>query len=765
MTCWLVFCCFPVVVQADGVSIDRSIDRIDVGINGIYKTGYWTPITVHFGNSDGDSRVVSLEQNKKSGVSLVDFGKEADFEKEKHPDHVLVVETLDSDGALTRFSQSFAKEDQSVTLLFRPGLKNGTVKLGVDGFRPHVLTPQGRPELMIPSEKQAFSSGTRFPLPVDSDRPIYLVLATEQLGLQDALSLMGNRESSRPLIMPIHSFADLPKDAVAYESIDTVVLSTEPKIYEGITAGSPQILALKRWLQHGGNVLFAAGKDSEPLVSGEDAPLAAFLPGTFEQMTTLRLSAPYEIYAAQLHATGSSAMTMTGSEEFPFLEVPFFRDVHGKVEVQEGDLPLVVRRADGLGLLTYFAGDLGVAPFSKWKDRDMLVARLLGAKDKASSQHQRTPQALMQLGYSDFAGQLRSALDQFSQVRAIPFSVIVGLSVFYVFFIGIGDWFVVHKLLKRPSLTWLTFPCWMIFFFVIVAVMTRTFQPNRILMNQAEVIDIDTKSGIMRGTSWMTLYSPDSARYDLKFYPGIGKTSETMESVSSRLAWFGLSGSAIGGMNPKTVTFTQWGEPYYLGNPPDVIREFPMQVTSTRSLVANWESVMTSSPVGELVEQEDIPVGHIINTLDCDLEQCFLVYGRWMIELPPISAGALVEVSTTCKRRELRTVVAGGRTILADDRIGSQMFAGKYNTESRDIPYILRGMMFHRAAGGQMELGLQNGYQQTIDTSRLLLTDSAIFIGVVKQDEFRSLGSRVIGLPFETDRRTTVIRAVFPVTR
>ncbi len=64
----------------------------------------------------------------------------------------------------------------------------------------------------------------------------------------------------------------------------------------------------------------------------------------------------------------------------------------------------------------------------------------------------------MHYGYSDLAGQMRSALDRFTGVRQAPFWLVAGLIVAYILLIGPGDYFFLRKVVRRMEWTWLTFP-------------------------------------------------------------------------------------------------------------------------------------------------------------------------------------------------------------------------------------------------------------------------------------------------------------------
>lgn len=751
----------PASVSANGV----KIARIELGINGVYKTGCWVPCRVFF-----------------DGILPPDA-------------HVTVI-ALDPDGTPARFTADMDRSSAQpvATALVRLGRDNGTLTVRVEtGVSPgdasnrrflaeRVFSPRETAASSSRSGQVDQSSGGSgfFPKPVPNEQPIYLVFAADDLGIESAFAHMAFRDNNRPLVVSPASLHDLPNDPVALEMVSTVVLAGDPALYEGIAPDHAGLSALKRWLHLGGRIVFNAGRDSEPLVSGDDALFADFLPGKFERMASLRLSSPYEVYISQFRHTSVTPIHMTGGDDAPFVETPFFSEPRGIVEASDGDLALIVRVPMGLGSLVYMGGDLDRAPISKWRDRPVLVAKLLGASERTSHQERHEGHSLMQLGYNDFSGQLRSALDRFENVRGISFSFIMILLAVYLVAVGIGDWLLIHKLLKRPQLTWVTFPCWVILFCLIAVVISRRTQVDDVIVNQTELIDIDAATGTARGTAWFGVYSPRDAAYDLRF-----AADSNARNPNTRFAWFGLPGSALGGMSPRTVSLAQWDAAYALGSPADRIDDLPMQTRSTRSLTAAWETTHYDNMpvVAELVEQEGIPCGYVMNVSPRDLEQCFVVYGRWVIELNEVKAGAAIEVSTATKRRDLRTAFSGGRSIFSEERSFSRVASGRYNAESTNVPYILRSMMFYEAAGGFDEFSLYNAYQDSVDLSNLLPTRRAMLIALVSEPEnaetsnpatdvpiFGSvLGSQILRTtngveqPLEIAKRNTFLRMILPV--
>ncbi len=208
---------------------------------------------------------------------------------------------------------------------------------------------------------------------------------------------------------------------------------------------------------------------------------------------------PFEIFI-----NSKRAIFMNGTEEAPFLRVPGFTEPRGLTCVKDGDLPLVLRCAHGLGSLIYFGGDLSEKPLRNWRDRTRLVRKVM-QWDARSGQAIQRGGALIQLGYNDMSGQIRSALDKFDGVWILPFSLILIVLVVYWLVIGPLDWLIVHKVLKRPFLTWATFPLWIVLFSVLcVAWLSAPGRPNKVILNELDIVDYDTETQSVRSSTCLS---------------------------------------------------------------------------------------------------------------------------------------------------------------------------------------------------------------------------------------------------------------------
>jgi hypothetical protein len=66
--------------------------------------------------------------------------------------------------------------------------------------------------------------------------------------------------------------------------------------------------------------------------------------------------------------------------------------------------------------------------------------------------------ALGQSGLTDLATQFLRTADEFESVERVSTWTVMGLMLLYLFIIGPIDYLVVHRILKRPRWTWVTFP-------------------------------------------------------------------------------------------------------------------------------------------------------------------------------------------------------------------------------------------------------------------------------------------------------------------
>jgi hypothetical protein len=268
--------------------------------------------------------------------------------------------------------------------------------------------------------------------------------------------------------------------------------------------------------------------------------------------------------------------------------------------------------------------------------------------------------------------------------------------------------------------------------------------------NRLSIWDIDAETGVNRSSDWMSVYSPIDKYSD----NSDSKFPFDSHTASGHYSWNGLPGSGLGGMAPKTVSPAIW----QVGSKQDSyvrITDIPIQARSTKSLFGQNYTYCPSDfglIDARLSDEEGVPVGTIeipstdFNSNDI-LQNCILVYGRWMLELGDIQSGQTLKITKTTPRRDLRELLIPSKA-LEDDNLRR---VAAYNPQSGDLEYIVRVMSLHRALGGYESTGLHHAYQPSLDMSGLLTADRVLLLGTIQGKE-------------KPDYPTHIFRLSFPIT-
>ena len=701
-----------------------------VGFEGRYRVGQWTPVEVTLrGGSRQLSGSVTLTVPDGDGVpSWVMTAPEKP---------VLVLPGRDTPVSLY---VRFGRIDCELTARFHVGDK--------------VIA---REEFLTSYEPEE----NRFRPAIPSRQRLIVVVGPAAVGARDAVALLREEPKEKTEVVRLGSVDHLPTRWYGYEGVDALILATSrPEIYRKLALGGARVEALERWIRMGGQVVFSVGARADEILD-EQSPLSRFAPGRLANMIPLPPTGALETYCKSARPVPDRVGGKSG------MLVPQLADVQGVVEAREGDLPLIVRTARSFGQVVFIAADLDQPPLAKWKGRGLLVAKLLGL-EPASEEGSPEATAVMHYGYNDIAGQLRSALDRFTDVRMVPFWLVVGLILLYVLLIGPGDYLFVRKVLRRPEATWVTFPLIVLAVGVGAYVLAYRLKGDQIRLNQVDLVDVDASSQLVRGTTWVNVFSPRMESYDLSFR---AKLPSGSAASNARLttAWFGLPGSGLGGMNPHTSNPTLWRRSYAFSPDLASMSGVPIQVWSTKSITGRWSAAAERCPKAELVQTELSVTGTITNTLDFALRDCRLLCGQWAYELGTIDPEETVEIGPALNRMELKTLLTGRRLVPDESGDKYQHETTPYDESSTDTAHILRMMMFFKAGGGSNYAGLANRYQGFVDMSDLLEIDRAVLLAEAETASGSPphAGSELLrdGMPLAdaADKHVTFYRFVFPV--
>jgi len=709
------------------------VEGVRVGFDGKFKVGLWTPVAVTLRGGEHDVR-----------------GR-------------LQITVPDGDGIKTRVTTEGpepvvlpAGRETTFVVYAKIGRVGGVLSVGF-------LDDDGRPA--------GPSFSCKIPEPALATQELIVTLG-DDVGVAEAIGTRRREKANKPVLAPVLRVEDLPDRWWGYAGVDTFVMTTGNMQHCGAMTDD-QIAALNRWVQLGGRFVLCVGANGEKLL-GRDGRMACFVPGRFDRVTRQRETSGLETYV------GAGRIDEAGAGRRLQLDMSVVDDVHGRVEVYEGtdrsDRPVIIRAPHGFGQIVFVAVDLDREPFTgwnesrtrrvaKWNGRTRLVAKLLQKATGSSSEDsdERVGGQVAHVGYKDLVGQLRAALDQFTGVRFVPFSVVAALIVIYIALIGPIDYFFLRKVVRRMEWTWMTFPLVVLAFCALAWYLAGWSKGSRLRINQVDVVDVDVESSLVRGTMWAHLYSPRTESYDLTLATRLPVPGEAT-SAGTLISWHGLPGTALGGMN-RAARADLFGESYAISSCTDAdrvqhmaISGLPIQVWSSKSLVGRWRGRAGGGVWQGHLRADSVGLvrGEVVNPLTVPLDDCVLFHGRWAYPLGKVGPRQRVAVDKGPGPRNVETLLRQRKIIDGKD------INTPWDPSSDDVPRIIQIMMFHEAAGGRTYTTLFHRYQGFIDLSDHLKTGRAVLVGRAGRRATELVRG---GTPLsdEYDKHWTFYRFVFPV--
>lgn len=661
-----------------------GIEDVELGFQGVYKVGYWMPVTV-----------------------AIRAGQEA-------IDGLLEVTVLDGDGVASAVTSSSSvhvgpEQRQAFTLYAKIGRLRSPV------------TAVLRNKAAVVAQRTLEADDERLHA-LTSDSELILVIGSAQ----SAKALFDeNVGSAAPGVVAVEDPSALPDEWYGYDGLNAVVILTEnAKFLAAFGAAEGKLQALDQWVQRGGRILLSAGRNAERVLSSQ--ALARFAPGTMAGTVTLKQASALETYTRSSGDTETNVRGLTNLD----VQVPRLVDVQGRIEVFAGqhsrDLPLVVRTPRGFGEVTFIGFDLAQPPLSSWIDRPRLLNLLLERKPATDLEQQEVGGQMTSLGYTDLSGQLRGAMEQFAQVPLISFSAVAGLILLYAIIIGPLDYLLVRRLLQKMELSWLTFALSVGLFSAGGVLLAHMLKGNEILINQVDVVDYDLRTRLIRGTTWSTVYSPRSSTYNVALRPRKKLALSPKHAVLT--SWLGLPGSGFGAMDARTAVGALEGDTYSFTPNLARLETVPIPVRSAKAFTAVWTANQQVPLDAQLRDEEEGVVGGaLLNRLPMTLTDCVLIYGRWVYQLGDMKPGAELRLDGQIDPQTVETYFRHARLVSEKDS------AAPYDPAATDVPRIVETMLFYDLIGGKKFTGLSNEYQQRLDLSGVVRGGAAVLLARTKE--------------------------------
>lgn len=780
--------------SADAASAEKPADvRVQLGLQGCVKVGLWAPATVE-----------SPGRAMKSAS----------------------IEGLDPQGNPTRFLLNPEPGDGSAHRfrgLFLAGRLEAVPRLHVEfedggrlSRRVHV---QARPRTQTPTQSEDVPGEMQPAL-----RQSVLIVATvgRPEGFARLPELLRNQEDvpegappsddASPTVRVLEfDSGEFPVEQQGYDALDAVVLSGPYEL------DARRDAALRGWVQGGGHLIVCRGTQLDAFVaktvergvsagvgssasaasasrrSGKrlqrDALLASWLPVTVLAEARVQYLDGLVSFVAK-----REPIIFSGRAEVARVQNPAAgRYAAGKVLADSSAGPLIVQVPLGKGRVTFCGLNFDELPISNWTGVGALAQRLLEREIEAANTGRSSGGRLSQSGVTDLSTQLHAIQEHFPEVQRMSAWKTMGLLLFYIILIGPLDYLVVHKLLKRPKLTWITFPLLIAGSAVLIVANARELNGDRLRINEFSIVDVDAAAGTedaarpgrqsARIETWLTLYSPDSRRYNLTVQPQPLASSSAEAGVESAvLGWSGVPEAVYGGLyRPGGVEIGPL--PYTLRPDQLAADELPIRLWGSRTLSASW----TGSPArlidARLVREElGRLTGDVTHHFNAPIRDWMLVYGSTIYRPSDDEAGARIAELAPGRpfspsqpgvsQRGLTDVLTGAFLRQRSERkTGELQTTGTmgqqdYDPTSRDPYNLLRALTFYQQIGGRKYTGLDNVPLRKYDLSPLLPMNRAILIGRIETPAARLIQTEPAGgatTELQPTRSYTFVRIVLPV--
>lgn len=563
----------------------------------------------------------------------------------------------------------------------------------------------------------------------------------------------------------------LPGRWMGYDGARVVVLDTADRATIDMLAG-PKGQALVEWTKRGGHLVVSVGAGWQAV---KDSALGPILPAELTGRERLQ-----SLEALDTFANSTKPITPPGSQVPMAAKLERVEERGGKVLASIAGLPLIVRAPAGFGRITLIAVDTEEQVFADWPDRGLFWVQAMNLKRDRFQEEAADEVAVggasrfYATGVTDVASQMRVALEQFPKVKLVSFGLVAFLIFLYILAIGPGDYFFLKKVLKRMELTWITFPLIVALVSLLAYLAAYRLKGTDLLVNKVDAIDVDQTTGMARGRSWATLFSPQNRDYDLAFLPtpvnsdvetplatdSAGEPARPAPGYEVLTSWFGVPEAQFGGMGGANGRFSFAGSGYSYEpmNAWERLDHVRIPIWSTRTIGARW-----FGPAPKVVDSDLVPVGFdrvggtVTNLQAFPLTDAVLAFDRRVYLLGEIAPGQTLNVALKSDRALSGELRDRSKTYLAVANPGGDVV--------RDRADLVLAAMFHegesRRTGQEQALG--NSVLHDMDLTGQLALGRPMLVARIKRPGTQLVVGNAPDRP--KVEQTTVLRVILPLKK
>jgi hypothetical protein len=193
------------------------------------------------------------------------------------------------------------------------------------------------------------------------------------------------------------------------------------------------------------------------------------------------------------------------------MQVAVGRVRQGEVELAAGDTPLMVTATRGRGRVTALLFSPEREPVRSWKNLPVFWAKLA----EVPGAWYASKEVAAQGGWSSDG--IFGAMIDTRQVHKLPVGWLLLLLLIYLAVIGPLDQYWLKRI-GKPMLTWITFPCYVVLFSLVIYFIGYKLRAGESEWNELHVVDVLPKGdgAELRGRTYSSVYSPANQRYQLE---------------------------------------------------------------------------------------------------------------------------------------------------------------------------------------------------------------------------------------------------------
>ncbi len=343
-------------------------------------------------------------------------------------------------------------------------------------------------------------------------------------GVPTVRQTVANASEYQPTVARLQTSL-LPDNPLDFEGLDVIYLNSE----KAPDLTPHQVEALLTWLNAGGHLII--GIESVTDVNGVKwlqnlVPCnlvdAKTVSGHSEIQSWLRGSSS-ESPSPDLRRNrtrgnrnsessyGSIFYNLPSDSDFEKSEISVVTGTlrNGEAVVSAGDVPLILNSHQGRGHVTTLMFSPEREPFKDWKNLSSFWTRIVEVPPDLYTPGNNN----FQRGGWSIDGVFGAMVDS-KQVRKLPVIYLLGLLIVYLVVIGPLDQYWLKRI-RRPMLTWITFPCYVVIFSLAIYFIGYKLRAGETEWNELHMVDVFLKGegAELRGHTYASVYSPVNATY------------------------------------------------------------------------------------------------------------------------------------------------------------------------------------------------------------------------------------------------------------